>query len=279
LVREWPLGGGRVNELRRAALRLAERGKPVFPCRPAGKEPLTSNGFKDATADPAVVRLWWGQHPTANVGMPTGRPSGLFVLDVDPAHGGMDTMARLCACDGDGLMGLEVETGSGGVHVYLTLPDGVDLSNSNRGIRERFGPGVDCRGTGGYVVVPPSRHPCGGRYTWVGGDLRPVPAWLVEVLTASEPAQPPPRFARVVPLHGDDGLLPRFNGILERVASEQEGNRNGLLYWAACWLREQQAAGAPAGWADLLVRSGMAAGLTEVEARRTVRSGLREVAS
>jgi len=121
------------GELLRAALELAGRGRPVHPCKPAGKDPLTRHGVHEATTDPAIIRRWWQRWPNANPGLATGQASGLLVLDVDAHHAGMATLARLCA-HGDGLATLEVETGSGGVHLYLALPAGIDLGNSNRGI-------------------------------------------------------------------------------------------------------------------------------------------------
>jgi hypothetical protein len=44
--------------MKQPALKLAERGIPVFPCGP-DKKPLTKNGFKDATSNLAQVREWW----------------------------------------------------------------------------------------------------------------------------------------------------------------------------------------------------------------------------
>ena len=38
--------------LHQAALKIAAKGKPVFPCKP-DKAPYTARGFKDATTDPA----------------------------------------------------------------------------------------------------------------------------------------------------------------------------------------------------------------------------------
>ena len=35
------------------------RGWPVFPCKPANKQPLTEHGVKDASTDPDVIRAWW----------------------------------------------------------------------------------------------------------------------------------------------------------------------------------------------------------------------------
>jgi hypothetical protein len=267
-----------MSELRSAALHLAAKGKPVFPCRPLGKEPLTPNGFYDATVDRAVVLAWWGRWPDANIGLRTGQASGLFVLDIDTYRGGMDTFARIAAY-GEGLATLEATTGRGGLHLYFSLPDGVELGNSEAGIKARFGEAVECRGEGGYVIAPPSRLP-EGRYSWGSGQLLPVPAWLVEILTTPEPTQarPASSMARVLPISGDR-LLARFNALLEDVAQQTEGNRNKLLFWAACRLHEYQAEGAPRGWTDLLIQAGVAAGLDEAEARRAVLSGLRRPAS
>src|SRR5579862_311791 len=82
-----------MNALLAAALRYAERGIPVFPAR--GKLPLTMHGFKDATIDTSKLQAWWDRWPSANVAVPTGQSSGLVVLDVDPRHGGDESLSAL----------------------------------------------------------------------------------------------------------------------------------------------------------------------------------------
>lgn len=69
-----------------AALRYAAAGWPVFPCQPGAKAPLTPNGFKNATTDPAIIAAWWSRSPRANVAVATGAP-GPDVLDVDTKNG------------------------------------------------------------------------------------------------------------------------------------------------------------------------------------------------
>jgi Bifunctional DNA primase/polymerase, N-terminal len=83
------------------ALAYASAGYPVFPvhairngacscggiagCKP-GKHPvgkLAPRGLLDATIDAGVITSWWHKMPDANIGVPTGRRSGLVVLDVD----------------------------------------------------------------------------------------------------------------------------------------------------------------------------------------------------
>src|SRR5207247_1037904 len=64
-------------------------------CGSPGKHPRTPNGVYDATTDPAVIIRWWGRWPNANVGVATGAASGVIVLDVDPRHGGDDSLVDL----------------------------------------------------------------------------------------------------------------------------------------------------------------------------------------
>ena len=54
------------------ALRLAQKGSAVFPCRPRDKRPATANGLKDATTDPEAISAWWQQEPNFNVAIATG---------------------------------------------------------------------------------------------------------------------------------------------------------------------------------------------------------------
>src|SRR3954454_3694768 len=68
-------------------------GKP--DCTRKGKHPLTEHGFKDASTDPDQIRRWWTRCPNANIGGGTGAASGRDVLDVDPRHGGDETLAGL----------------------------------------------------------------------------------------------------------------------------------------------------------------------------------------
>ena len=70
------------TSLAAAALRYANLGIPVFPCVPGGKQPLTPNGFHDATSVARVVHGWWQRTPDANIGLPTGAPTGALTRAV-----------------------------------------------------------------------------------------------------------------------------------------------------------------------------------------------------
>src|ERR1700761_5783222 len=83
-----------VGRVLRASLLYAEKFNfAVFPCH-LDKSPLTKNGFKDATRDPAQIRTWWSHWPNANIAIATAE-SGIVVLDVDPRHSGDQALEAL----------------------------------------------------------------------------------------------------------------------------------------------------------------------------------------
>ncbi|MDX6727008.1 MAG: hypothetical protein QOK49_1813 [Baekduia sp.] len=161
-----------------AALAHAGQGYPVFPVA-ADKRPLTKHGLNDASTEPEQLTVWWACWPKANIGMVTGVRSGVVVIDVDPRHGGDDALHDLERDHGALPVTWSVRTPSGGQHFYLAHP-GISVANSVGAL----GPGLDVRGDGGYVVVPPSLGPRGRRYE--PDDDAPaarVPGWLLERLT------------------------------------------------------------------------------------------------
>lgn len=135
------------------ALEYARNGWHVFPLAPNSKVPTAgSRGFKDATTDPARIEEMW-RDPYFNVGLATGRISGLFVLDVDTKDGrpGLES-ARLLNLPRT----LTVRTPTGGFHAYFSLPFGAKCASGKDML-----PGIDWRCDGGYVVAAGSVTPKG----------------------------------------------------------------------------------------------------------------------
>lgn len=178
-----------------AALAYAARGWHVIPfyaptgdrctcwapakCEHPGKHPLTTKGPDGkpravaATADPATVRGHF--RGVVNVGVRCGGVSRIVVLDVDPRHGGTDSLAALLDAHGPLPDTPEVATGGGGRHYYF------QVSSPLKTVPE-VAPGVELRGERANVVAPPSLHASGRRYDWVRSpddiELAPLPAWL-----------------------------------------------------------------------------------------------------
>jgi hypothetical protein len=142
------------NALLNTAVWYARRGVAVFPCEPCGKKPITRHGLKDATTDVDTVAAWWRRTPDANIGAPTGIT--FDVIDIDGREG-------IYATYGAGVefppeIGHSITTRDAGHHIFIRP--------SGRGNGASIFPGVDYRGVGGYVILPPSRGANGRRYTW-----------------------------------------------------------------------------------------------------------------
>ena len=183
-----------------AALDLVRRMNwPVFPvhsmtsrrctcgkadCASPTKHPRIKDWQKVATTHEGTITNWWSRWPTANIGIVTGAPSGLIVIDVDPRHGGNVSIENLEADHGKLPDTIEAITGSGGRHLLYRHQGGIVRNNANG----KLGSGVDVRGDGGYIVASPSLHALGNRYHWElssqPGDvpLADPPPWLLELI-------------------------------------------------------------------------------------------------
>lgn len=208
----------------------AEMGFKVFPCqnRPGTdrhKSPHTRHGFKDATTDIIQIEKWGQEFPTALIGMPTGKATGIAVLDLDKKNG-KDGFAAVP--DWEELSPVTVRTGSGGAHVYFRADTPVRCSTGKNG--------ADVRGDGGYVIVPPSTG-----YTWRGGnDLSSLPSFPANYRARKYIAQPAEELEAVDPailvaalqvIPNNDEDYDRWNSMAMAVWSATRGTDEGFNAW------------------------------------------------
>lgn len=155
-------------KLRDAACAYAELGWSIFPVSPGQKRPagnLVPRGMNDSTSELGRVFKWWEWMPYANIGVNCER-SGMVVLDIDPRHGGDDSLYELVKELGALPVTVEAFSGGGGQHMLFV--------NERVSYRRELAPGVDIKANG-YIVLPPSVHPSGERYEWsVDGDPHDV---------------------------------------------------------------------------------------------------------
>lgn len=255
--------GGRDDTLDQA-LAYAARGWPVFPCQAGAKVPLEgSHGCKDATTDPRRIRAWWGSQPGWNVAIATGAP-GPDVLDVDqhgPNANGFGAFRRLRDAGMLGGAAQLVRTPSGGMHVYF--------AGSHQGNGRLPRQHLDFRGSGGYVVAPPSVVD-GKPYQLIRAGAAVVDglSWAA-VAGFLEPGRNRPR-ADGPPLP-PSGRMEYLAGFVARQGPDSH-NRNDSLFWAACRALDDDPA------ADLapLAAAAEATGLDGREIDRTLNSARRQ---
>ena len=186
-----------------SALAFAEAGWRVFPVAPDCRTPLIEGGCHAASADPDDLRAWWSRRPSANVALACGPDSGVIALDVD-SKGEVDGFAALAELEAEfGALPATVRsrTPSGGAHLLFRYPVTLRHPANRVGIK-RYAPdgtrrvhrGLDVRGAGASICLPPSRR-SDGAYAWsaeLGSTpLASLPRWLLALMLSEPPARPP----------------------------------------------------------------------------------------
>jgi hypothetical protein len=175
-----------------AALAYAAHGFPIFPLSQRSKAPIPkadrdalgkkiprTGGFYKATTDPFIIHQWWDQNEHL-IGMPMGTPSGVFAIDIDTAEDHADGVAeweKITEEHGK-IETREHLTATGGRHLILNYDDDQPIGCGRGSLPD----GIDLKGRGGYIVMPPSRRK--GREYRVGLDMDPIdpPHWLIEMI-------------------------------------------------------------------------------------------------
>lgn len=278
------------------ALHAAGRGFGVFPLSrnkvPAIPSPHDKNhrcsglhecgsfghGVGDASTDPDVIRAGFEQaRHAAGYGIACGAgPLPLVGIDLDRKNGvdGVEQLLQLAAKHRFTIpQTVTVCTPSGGYHLWFTGPAGPHVPNSVG----RLAPGIDVRGTRGYLVGPGSRGKS-GEYTIHPRITEPtvhsVPDRLLQLLMP-----PPAPFRQPLPRRVPSPRGNVLDGLVRFVATAPEGTRNDRLFWAACraWEHVRDGHLAASEVEGALVSAAVGTGLGERAAENTVTSARKKV--
>ena len=196
----WGAASGRLGP---AAEWYAASGWKVMPCygivngrctcggthaepKDVGKHPSIPEWNSQATNDISTVNKWWPEGSETNVAV-FCRPSGFFVIDIDPRSGGPDSFEKfeqlvegalpptVEAITGEYSMGGKVQRGR---HLFYKCSESEQLVGN---LKKSGLPGVDIKHNG-YVLITPSRHFSGVCYEWVPGKA----PWEVPMAEAPE---------------------------------------------------------------------------------------------
>jgi len=290
------------TKLSSAALWYIKYNWHIFPCVPNGKQPLTKNGYKDASIDPEIVAGWWEKWPDANIGLACSL-SEVVALDGDPHH--YDDQSReFMATLTQEYPTASQSTPTRGNHLIYTIPAGLKLSNSPGNLP----PGIDVRANG-YILLAPSiviykgddavtkgvEDGFMGHYRWLDRPDQSVPQPLPDCVTEMLK----PRLSHTNGYtngyhgsNGDSGQKVYANGHsidnrdryaraalekeLDALTGAREGGRNEQLNKSAFSLGQLVATGllSEIEVGDRLLSAALTIGLEEREARATIRSGL-----
>lgn len=257
----WDSAQGRLGP---AADWYASTGWQILPCygiingrctcggthaepKDVGKHPSIAEWNTQATSDPAAVARWWEVAPESNVSV-FCRPSGFFVIDIDPRAGGPDSFEKfealvegalpptVEAITGEYNMGGKIQRGR---HLFYKCDESEQLVGN---LKKAGLGGIDIKHNG-YVLIAPSRHFSGLCYEWVPGKA----PWEIEIAQAPEELLVSLRKknSRLGTSHseGDWGFLDSMEWGGERVDIDrllaegiEEGSRAIDIYAMACAL-------------------------------------------
>jgi hypothetical protein len=184
----------------------------IMPISPGAKIPYKGFGWTDlqkAPASPEVRAEWAKEYPCCNWALITGAVSGIVALDWDKEKG------RELRKEWNVYGGPASITPRGGFHTLHRHPGHV-IQSKARLIGDDTG-GLDIRGDGGYIVIPPSTFE-GKSYKW---EIAP---WMIEAPPLPERAlalidkKPAPTVAAPEGVGEADGLP----------AGVGEGQRNDM---------------------------------------------------
>lgn len=157
------------------AIEYANFGWSVLPVKPEEKRPVMTNWRQYTKTRPQtkMVENWFTKLSGVGIGVVTGRVSGIVVLDVESyCPTPIEELLRKYPTQ------MVSRSGSGGYHLFYSYPMNVPrIAN-----RVRIFEGADLRADGGFIVLPPTRHPNGHEYQWVQkGPLGVFPLALLDL--------------------------------------------------------------------------------------------------
>jgi hypothetical protein len=248
-------------------------------CGSPGKHPRGDAWQANASSDANEIRAAFLKWPGSNIGIATGRASGVVVLDVD-GDIGEQTLTLFPQLP----VAPEVRTARGR-HIYFAAPD-IALRNRAGSRGRGLGPGLDLRAEGGFIVVPPSVHASGQSYAWsdarvLGVVVAPAtPEWIIEraadrppvakvepsLLSASGNATRNDRWARAA-LEREVALVASATVGSRNVQLNESGFNLGMII-ASGLLRESEVHAA-------LLSAALRCEMPESEALKTIRSSVK----
>jgi putative DNA primase/helicase len=205
----------------------AQKAFSVIPLKAKDKKALGPwKKYQHEKAIPAQLESWWENHPRANVGIVTGKISGIIVIDCDSK----EACERFVKDYPEAEETLQSRTGRG-KHFYFEWAAGIRNKAGTV-----LGRGVDVKSDGGYVVAPPSIHKNGKRYTWLNdARIQLLPRKLKEALTisskrhATSQTRKSPKQKEVIKEGERNSRLTSIAGAMQRQGVNRDAILNALV--------------------------------------------------
>ncbi len=166
------------NNLLTYAQEYINYGFSIIPIGSDKKPLIPWKEYQTRIATQQEIELWTNNPNITGLAVVTGKISDIFVLDCDDE----------CELGNYPLPSTPTVMSGSGMHHYFQYPRDIEVKNTVNIL-----PHVDIRGEGGYILLPPSKHPSGIEYAWLTELNTPIseaPDWLLELITGTESTPP-----------------------------------------------------------------------------------------
>ncbi len=208
------------------ALEYRKLGWSIFPIQFKGKKPIVEwLKFQHILPTDDEIRTWWGKYPNANIGLATGKVSGVVAFDFDNDLALEKFKTLVC----DIIDYTIISKTPRGYHCIFKYNDDFPITNKI-GVEEH----VDIRGDGGYIVLPPSINKDNIKYKWF--NINPIRDGLEELADIPDEIID---YMKKKSIQKENGTSNNDRGWVDKLMQGvEQGNRhNALIKLAGYFLR------------------------------------------
>ena len=205
-----------------------ECGFTLVACAPKGKKPIESGWQNSKSTTMEDDYRWIQKNPNINIGMLTGKSSGVIGIDADGEEGRkhLEKISK-----GDLPDTAKFTTPGGGIRLLYKYPNHIELKTKVDRLEGEHSE-VCFMSDGKQTLLPPSIHPNGGRYEWINApwdiEIAEMPKWMIDYMTVKNKKNSYIESNKAISTSKDTTISDRY--ILNKLANSCTSFRNLCIH-------------------------------------------------
>ena len=205
-----------------------ECGFTLVACAPKGKKPIESGWQNSKSTTMEDYYRWIQKNPHINIGMLTGKSSGVIGIDADGEEGRkhLEKISK-----GDLPDTAKFTTPGGGIRLLYKYPNHIELKTKVDRLEGEHSE-VCFMSDGKQTLLPPSIHPNGGRYEWINApwdiEIAEMPKWMIDYMTVKNKKNSYIESNKAISTSKDTTISDRY--ILNKLANSCTSFRNLCIH-------------------------------------------------
>lgn len=205
-----------------------ECGFTLVACAPKGKKPIESGWQNSKSTTMEDYYRWIQKNPNINIGMLTGKSSGVIGIDANGEEGRkhLEKISK-----GDLPDTAKFTTPGGGIRLLYKYPNHIELKTKVDRLEGEHSE-VCFMSDGKQTLLPPSIHPNGGRYEWINApwdiEIAEMPKWMIDYMTVKNKKNSYIESNKAISTSKDTTISDRY--ILNKLANSCTSFRNLCIH-------------------------------------------------